>query len=123
MILFTVSIIAFTYWKVISVQNYNIKLNVGSRVGIDLGSNEISFGTMQPNSEAVRKINIQNNENNPVRIVVKLKGDALHFVESDKVNFLIDANSYQELSFIAKVPSDVKFGNYTGKATIWVLRA
>ncbi len=122
MIILTLLLVGYSYWKVVSLQKYEIKLSVGNRVGIDLGSQKISFGTMQPNSESTRKMAIKNDGNYPVKIAIKQEGNTMQFVSYNN-NFIVNPKSTEEIIFSAKVPKDASYGNYTGIATVWVLRA
>ena len=120
---FLFTIIAYNSWEVVSVNEYFATLSVGHRIGFDVGSNNISFGTMFPGSESSRKIQITNDFKRPVRVIVKNYGETASFVHPEKNYFLLPSGSTEELNLIASVPSNAPYGNYTGKIIIRTLRA
>lgn len=120
---FLVTITIYSSGKLISVNRYEVKLSVGDRIGFDLGSEVISFGTMLPGSESPRKIEITNSLNRPVKVIIKHIGNTTKFVYPEKNNFLIQPNSSDQLTFVARIPKNTTYGNYRGTVIIRTLRA
>jgi len=119
---FTATIWAYSYLKIISVNQFEITLSIGDRIGFDLGSQEISFGTMLPGSTASRTIKIENNEEFPLKVIVKHFGDTNKFVSIDKNNFVMLPEESGELNFLAEIPKNAEHGNYTGKVIIRTIK-
>lgn len=119
----TITMLAYSYWKIISVTEYDVRLNVGDRIGVDIDKERISFGTMLQNSVASRKIEATNNEDRLIKISIEQTGSTLQFVSPEENNIILNPNETRELNFLAKVPKDAAFGNYTGKVKITVTRA
>ena len=117
------TIIAYNSWKVVSINEYDVTLSVGHRIGFDVGGNNLSFGTTFPGSESSRKIQIKNDFTSPVRVMVKNIGETAKFVLVEKNSFMLGKGQTEDLDFIAKVPPNAAYGNYTGKIIIRTLRA
>ena len=117
-----ITTIYYSYWKVISVTRYDVKLSIGDRIGFDLGSQVISFGTMLPGSESPRTMEIANSLNIPIKVVIKHTGNTTKFVYPERNNFLVPPNSSEQLTFVARIPRNASYGNYTGTVIIRTLR-
>ena len=115
------SVLTYSYWKIVFVQNYEVKLNVGDRIGFDLGEEKISFGTMLPGTDSSRQISITNSLNSPIRLIIKQSGDTIQFVSYEN-NIIIEAKEIAKIDFLAKVPANASYGNYTGKILIKAFR-
>lgn len=116
-----ISILTYSYWKIVFVQNYEVKLSVGDRIGFDLGEEKISFGTMLPGTDSSRQISITNSLNSPIKLIIKHSGDTIQFVSYEN-NVIIGPKETAKIDFLAKVPSNASFGNYTGKILIKAMR-
>lgn len=119
---FLISILTYSYWKVVFVQNYEVTLSVGDRIGFDLGSERISFGTMLPGTDSSRQIEIANSLNKPIKVIIKQSGDTNSFVSTKENILFIEAKEAAKIDFLAKVPIGTPYGNYTGKILIRALR-
>lgn len=118
---FLISILTYSFWKVVFVQNYEVTLSVGDRIGFDLGEQKISFGTMLPGTDSSRQIEMINSLNRPIKVIIKQSGNTAQFVSTEN-NILIGAKETVKIDFLAKVPLNTSYGNYTGKILIRALR-
>lgn len=119
---FLITMVIYYDWKIVFVKKYDVTLTIGDRIGFDLGSEVISFGTVLPGSELSRSLELANSLGIPLKVVIKQYGDTAQFVSIDKNIFLVEPHETEHIAFLAKIPNNAVYGNYTGKMVIRGLR-
>lgn len=96
---------------------FDVEFLVNDTIGFDVNSSLLKFGRITPGSTATRTIIIDSNYDFPLFVTV-LTSNNLKGLISSKDNLTVPANSNLSLDLTLSVPSDYKFGFYTGKVKI-----
>lgn len=97
--------------------NMSIVVNrVGERkvLGFDLGSNQLTFGTIPPLASSRRTVTVEYTTNTTV--TVSTEGDFSSWVNITPQQFLLHPGEQQEVAFEAFVPAYAFDGKYFGRA-------
>lgn len=118
----TVISVVYFFYTTIAIKEYPMLLLVGDKVGIDVGTDIIRFGMVQPGGGSTRIFTLTNN--NPMNIMVKFLvfGELKRRVSFSDNNFVMAPNQKKEVHISAGVPEDMPYGNYTGKLRVILKR-
>ena len=115
--------LVYSFYRVDYVQEFDMSIIIGDHIGIDAGSDKLSFGMVPPGGTSVeRKINIQNSRNYPLKVNVKKYGDIKGWVSVSPNSFIINQNEDKQVAFNAKTPQSIEYGTYTGKVRFYFLK-
>lgn len=113
----------YTFYSIIDVKSLNISLDVvgGSSVGMSGDTEKLDFGAV-PNRGSVEKAAlVENYRQEPVRIVIIVKGNVSPLIEVSENNFLLPSNESRSVKLIAK-PINAETGHYSGTALFYFKR-
>lgn len=112
-LLFIYSFIMFLNWP-IKVETIKVRFIIGESLGVDIGSDELSFGRILKGGEAVRNVLLENSYDYPVLVKVYISKELKDYIYSEN-NIVIYPEEEVKLPFILKTPKDIEMGNYTGE--------
>jgi len=96
-------------------QEYKLFFNVGNKVGFDLRTDFLSYGTLPPEGVATRDILVNNSFPYDVSLNIMAEKSISDFIESSGNPYIIPAGTNASIPITIKVPADTQFGNHTGK--------
>jgi len=125
-VLFTAGITSLVYsaYKIVDYREYPIYLEVthDRGVGFALRSDALSFGKLPLDSTGVLKIRLIHDFSLPLRIVMKISGDAEKFIVITENGFVLEPNTTKTIEIDAVIPANTTAGNYTGKIGVFFKR-
>jgi hypothetical protein len=101
----------FTLFMPYSVEEMPIFVYVGDKVGIDVNTTAVTFGTLMPGDGAERTVKIYA----PVKEQVFLRVEGIDFVSLDVEEVVLEADQTTNVAIYAKPPEGTKKGPYEGK--------
>jgi len=112
----TIGVVSLLYFYIttIDIREVEMDLKVGNRIGINVGSDKIWFGMVTPGGSATRNIILTNDYPFPVLVKLMIYGDLKSYVSLSESNVVLEPNTKKEVSVTVFVPSDMRYGNYTG---------
>ncbi len=112
-----VSIIHDAYYT-LDVSEIEIDMAVGDRVGINLDTDKLWFGTLKPGSTAIRSIDIKNDYEFPITVKLSVEGELEERIRISKSFINLEPGQTTKVEISANVPVKKKYGNYTSKLVI-----
>ncbi len=115
--------IAYSFYYFVAVdsrQSYEIQLEVSDRSGFNIATDKIYFSKIMPGSVGIRTLELYGNEDKDVMVVFEVKGDLQPWIVLEDNNFVLPANTPQNITIQVFVPKNATIGtNLTGvlKAT------
>ena len=121
----TISIISIVhfYYTTLGVKDYPIIVKVGQKIGIDVGTDMIRFGGIQPGGGSKRIFHIHNKNPIDVRIKLLAFGQLKKYISYSDNNFIMKPNETKTVDVSLGVPKDMPYGNYTGTLRVIIKRA
>ena len=98
---------------VYDIKEYDLKVTVGDKVGINLNTTSLDFG-IKPGFSSKRELIIENNLNKTVRVELLAYGEIKKLVVPGENDFVIDPLSKKTVTIIVKTPESQALGDYTG---------
>ncbi|MFH1669083.1 MAG: hypothetical protein ABIA62_04095 [Candidatus Woesearchaeota archaeon] len=115
----------YSFYNVVYVETFDIHIETGEykHIGINADST-LNFGKIPSTGGIAKKeFNLDNNMNFPVTVSILLRGDAAGFIRIDENDFILQPGENRKLPIYAVVPTGFGIqGNFTGKATVKLLR-
>lgn len=72
---------------------------------------------------AMKEMNLMNDWDIPLRLEIRIKGDAAQFISSEENDFIMQPGEVRKINFYATVPKGFnRTGIYTGEAKVIYLR-
>jgi len=118
------------------VRRIDMQITVGDLIGFNLDNNSLQFGTAMPGGSSSRSMIFNNNFEFPIKIEITFepKRDIFFFFERTKTipnewisvsenNFILQPEQEKSIKFTISLPKDVKYGDYTSQALIFVRKA
>ncbi|HIK01554.1 TPA: hypothetical protein H1008_00355 [archaeon] len=102
------------------IQKLDMHLTVGNRLGFNVDSDAVYFGTIFPGGTSTREITIFNNETRDAYVTIGAKGDLSGWVSISKNNFTIPGKSGTSLKVTASPPGSASHGNYSAILQIFL---
>ncbi len=93
-------------------------VKVDDYTGFNTNTDALYFGTVMPNGQSVRIINITNLGNDSL-VSIKIQGELKKWVEISKNNFNLKTNETEPLQLKINIPKNAKFDNYSGELEIY----
>ena len=117
-------IIAFLFISLspVEVREFQMSVGVGSGVGIDVGTEDLTFGTLLPSATAERPIILVNNDAQSKFVRAKFEGELAQWATISENNFILLGNEEKTIKAILEIPKDAPVGDYTGKLIITLRR-
>lgn len=113
---------AFWAWSSPEAMEIGMSMNVGNHVGFDVNTTLITFGTVPQGGNSVRDVVITNNDDYDKIAHFSAEGAIKDFIQLPP-DTLVKANQNKTVNAKAVVPWGAKYGEYTGKFKILLLRA
>ncbi|MEM5814606.1 MAG: hypothetical protein QXD77_02215 [Candidatus Aenigmatarchaeota archaeon] len=99
-----------------------MSLTVGGRIGFDINTTALTFGTVPPGGASSRDVIVENKDAYDKTASFSAEGSISRFVKLPP-NIRIKAFSNATASVRAEVPANAEPGNYTGRLLIHLRRA
>ena len=119
----TMTFMIYQFYSVIDVRSLNISLDVakGSGIGMSADIDKLDFGAV-PNGGTVEKGTlVENYREEPVKILIIVKGNVSPFIEVSENNFVLASNESKHVKIIAR-PINAETGYYSGIALFYFKR-
>jgi hypothetical protein len=97
---------------------YDSSLIVGDHVGFDLNSSALTFGMIGLSGTAERGVIINNNNSFSQRVKIYTRGNISQFLLVSQNNLIVPPNTEKQVDFIASIPADIEFGQYSGQVRV-----
>ncbi|MBU2589537.1 MAG: hypothetical protein KKA65_01105 [Nanoarchaeota archaeon] len=117
-----VSLINFYYYT-LEIRTIDIDFKVGDRIGINLDTDKLWFGTVKPGASATRSIIISNDFDFPISIKFLVKGELEDNIAFSENNVIINSKKNKEIRVTANAPRGMSFGNYSSTMKVVLRRA
>ena len=111
----------YSLYVIRDVREIPMSLEVGKVVGLDIDSDELSFGVIPQEGVSVRNITLKNNKDVPLKVELFVEGDISQFIAAESL-FWLQPGEEKNLGVIATIPKDGKYGTYSGKMTVFFKR-
>ena len=98
----------------LQTKTISVKFSVGENLGIVIDTDELDFGRVILDSSSVKKINLTNSYEFPVKVNVFISKTLQKFIFSD-YEFILEPNESIEVPFNLVISSDEDLGDYSGK--------
>jgi hypothetical protein len=96
---------------------YDTKLIVDDRVGFDVSPDAITFGMIPQGNSASRAINIISSDYEQ-KVQILVRGNISKFLTISENIVFVKANEDKKINFDVYIPTDTKFGEYSGEIKI-----
>lgn len=119
-VLLSVILSAFFYRSKTVVDSLDIPMDlfIADKVGFNLNNDSIHFGSTYKGGTSRRFLTFSNTYGFPVKLNIQTSGEIAKYVSVSNNNFIIPPNSRVDVTFIATMPVDIEYGNYTGTSHI-----
>ncbi|HIJ99790.1 TPA: hypothetical protein H1011_03130 [archaeon] len=102
------------------LQKLDMHLTVGNRLGFNVDSDAVYFGTIFPGGTSTREITIFNNETRDAYVTIGAKGELSGWVSLSRNNFTIPGKSGTSFKVTASPPGSAAQGNYSAVLQIFL---
>ena len=92
-------------------------LEVGNKVGFNVSTAALEYGTVPKGGFGIRKIVIKNNKDVMCKVNINVTGNVSDFISVQR-EFYLEPYESKVLEVRADVPVSAKYGDYTGKFKI-----
>jgi len=110
--------ISYNYFFVLEVNEIDFQVNVENRLGFNVDTDKLYFGTTYPGGVGKREVFIENYDYPKVRVNIKVYGDINEWVSVDANHFVLEQGESKSVIFYVNVPKDAEYQNYEGKIKI-----
>lgn len=108
----------YSFYIVKEVRIVDMDFSVGEKVGINIDTDALHFGTNFPKGSSMRNMIISHEHDCPLKVSIKLYGDFASWMSVSDNDFILDPGESRKISFSVSVPEDAPFGDYSGFAKI-----
>jgi hypothetical protein len=91
---------------------------LGENMGFDLTSGKLNFGKIMPDYTASRKITIENEFNQAIKVSIKSTGEISSNLIVSENNFYLEPLESKEITFTAHTDRLIDFKKYKGSVII-----
>jgi len=119
-----VLIMAVTWFVLIlpEFREVPMSFHVGDRVGFNLNTTALTFGTVYPGGSSTRNLTIYNQDNYDKTAYLSAEGDMASLVKF-QAEVPVPAESNVQVNITATAPAGVAYGNYTGTLKVFLRKA
>jgi len=101
------------------IREMPIKIEIGENIGFDVNSTALTFGKIQSGSTSTRKIILTNNEEESIRVILKINGAAERFIQFEQNPVILSPQETKEIGIFATAPENAEKKEYTGEVRIY----
>ena len=116
------SSLTYLFYRYVAVEKiieYNTYLIVSDHAGFDVNKSYIHFGMLKPGESSSKNMLITNSGNESFKLQIKVSGNFMDWITVDLgKSRIISPGESRKIFFIADVPTNASYGNYTGKIAI-----
>jgi hypothetical protein len=87
---------------------------VGKSIGFDLNTTALTFGKVVPGGSSTRNMTITNTYEFPIRVEILADRNISSFLTTE-TEFLLFPGEKKDIAFTLSVPSNLSYGNYSGR--------
>ncbi|TAL62310.1 MAG: hypothetical protein EPN88_13420 [Bacteroidetes bacterium] len=87
-------------------------------IGFNLAKEELTFGTMGPNTLTDRAIFINSGRNYSTKVTIRTNGNLSQYLTFSKNSFILDPNETKKISAYVTFPNAARSGEYKAKVII-----
>ena len=98
---------------IIRTETIQMDFEVANLMGINADPDALHFGINAPGNNIQRWLVINNTYPHPVRITIRLTGEAGKHVIVD-TDFTLEPGEGREITVMVSIPKDLPYGKYTG---------
>ena len=102
----------------IKKQSFGTEIIVSDHYGFAINGTALVFGMVTPGGSATKKLTINNNYGEDIKVKIYSEGFLSNYLEVSENDFVLEENENKTLSFSAHIPTDLEYGNYTGKVFV-----
>jgi hypothetical protein len=106
------------FFSVLEKEEIDAFLMVGPGFGIAINGTAIVFGRIPPGNSGQKELVIKNDYEHDVLIKIYARGEMKDFLTISENDFILKPEENKTIGFIARVPPEIPYGNYTGKVTV-----
>ncbi len=106
--------------RIIEIRELSASIIVSDKIGFDLNSTALTFGSTLRGGSSTREISIENNFGFPIEVYVYGDNGMENFIISAKER--IEKDEKKSIKISAFVPEDTEFGKYEGSIKIALRR-
>lgn len=100
--------------KPLERQIMNVKFEVGDSLGLNVEKEYLDFGKVFLNSKVTKNIVMDNNYDFPVKVKIRMRGEATHYLYGSP-EILLDINETKEYEVLLVTASEMEYKDYEGK--------
>lgn len=116
-------VISLTFLAVIQeVRTLDIRLAVANRLGFNIDTDKIYFGTIPPENSGQRRVIIENREYRKSVIRLKVYGELKDWVTVSDNNFALKKGESKTVALKVAIPKDAELKDYKSKLIITFTR-
>jgi len=112
----------FLFSRPLETRFVDVKIEVGDKVGIILNESEMDFGILPRGSTSLKKIDVGNDRDFPLKVDIFISKNLKDFVFSES-EIIISEGKVSAIPFTAIIPVDMPKGNYSGEIKFEFYRA
>lgn len=119
-VLLSISIVEIVYffYKIRHIETISIKLEVSEKPAFTTGTVGLDLGILGRGDSLTREVMLVNQEDKEFKVKVSAKGGVVRFTNFSGSSFILKGKEIKALPFSILIPSNAKYGNYTGKMVI-----
>ena len=103
---------------IVETQKVQMDLAVKESVAFNLDTDKLHFGGVPPEGSSGRSISIVNKRDFPLKVRFYLSGELADWVNPEDNPVYLQPFENKSIKFIATVPKNAEFGNYTGEIDV-----
>jgi len=107
--------------KILEVKQIDSSIIVSNKIGFDLNSTSLTFGSVFPGGSSLRTVNFDNKYGFPVIVEIYGEGDMERFILEKKEKIISGEN--RKIEITATAPENIDFGEYIGKVVFIVKKS
>ena len=114
------SVTSVVYFKSMILKTDVIPMDIaiGDHIGLNVNNSMLHFGMATPGGSSKRFMKLENKYSFKIKVAFQTYGDMAQWVQIINSSVVLRPNESRKVTFAAKIPNNVSFGNYTGYAKI-----
>ena len=115
----------YNFFIVQDVIHYKMQYELveSTDIGVNVDTDAIYFGRSKVGGTSKRKVEISNNNDYPVIVSIKTKGNISSMVSVTINDFIMEPYEGRNITYYAKSTKETPLGEYTGDTRILIKRA
>ncbi|MFH0798005.1 MAG: hypothetical protein V1906_01190 [Candidatus Woesearchaeota archaeon] len=120
----TISIISISYYfyTTVGIIEYPMIAIVSKSMGIDIGTDMIRFGGINPGGGSTRTFSLSNDYDMNVRVMMSVYGDLKDYVSFSDNNFILKPKEARSIDISVGIPKEMLYGEYKGTMKVVLKR-